>query len=130
MLYGCYIDVVDRGEVENDGFEGWAVGVHFWSFAAAWSGIVPAKLLIDDLQDVEYIGHSPRTVAWTRIMVKVCAAGSSEDVVCQLIQVVVGIRIVEALRKAVNEHSWVWDLDLNVRVRSITVIEWQEDVSG
>lgn len=46
MLYGGYVDVVDGGEVKDDGFEGWAVGVQFWGFAAAWAGVVPRCLLV------------------------------------------------------------------------------------
>ena len=40
-------------------------------------------------------------------MVEVCSAGGGKDVVGQLIQVVVGIRIVEAFGKAEDEDACV-----------------------
>jgi hypothetical protein len=51
------VDVVDGGEVKDDCFESWAVGVLFWSFAAAWSWVVPKELLVNVHVDVRGLGE-------------------------------------------------------------------------
>lgn len=45
VLHGCYVDVVDGGEVENDGFESGLVGFDGDGFAATRAGVVPGAVL-------------------------------------------------------------------------------------
>ena len=45
VLDGGDVDVVDRGEVEDDGFEGGFVGFDGDGFAAARAGVVPGAIL-------------------------------------------------------------------------------------
>lgn len=45
VLDGCDVDVVDRGKVEDDGFEGGFVGFDRDRSAAAWARVVPGPIL-------------------------------------------------------------------------------------
>lgn len=45
VLHRGDVDVVDGGEVEDDGFEGGFVGFDGGGFAAAWAGVVPGPVL-------------------------------------------------------------------------------------
>ena len=45
MLYGCDINIINRGEVKDDGFEGGTGIVDVYLPAATWSGIVPRSVL-------------------------------------------------------------------------------------
>ena len=46
VLHGCDVDVVDGGEVEDDGFEGGIVGFDGDGFAATRAGVVPGAVLL------------------------------------------------------------------------------------
>lgn len=45
VLHGCDVDIVDGGEVEDDGFEGGSVGFDGDGFAAARARVVPRAVL-------------------------------------------------------------------------------------
>ena len=45
VLHGCYVDVVDGGEIEDDGFESGLVGFDGDGFAATRAGVVPGAVL-------------------------------------------------------------------------------------
>ena len=45
MLDGCDVDIVDGGEVEDDGFEGGFIGFDGEGFAAARARVVPWAIL-------------------------------------------------------------------------------------
>lgn len=62
----------------------------FFGFAAAGTGVVPGA------------------VAGAGVVVEVCAAGGGEDVVGELVEILVGVGVVEAFVEAVDEDSWVW----------------------
>ena len=49
VLHRGYIDVVYRGEVEDDGFEGGEVGFGGYGLAAAGAGVIPGTILFDRL---------------------------------------------------------------------------------
>lgn len=106
------VNIVNSAEVKDDGIEGWTVAVIGLGLAATWPWIVPWSV----------------TQAW--VVIGVGATGVGVNVVSQLVQVVVGIRIIEAFRKSIDENSWIWVLNINIRVRTITVVKRKEDVSG
>ena len=45
VLHGCYVDVVDGGEVEDDGFKSGLVGFDGDGLAATRAGVVPGAVL-------------------------------------------------------------------------------------
>lgn len=45
MLDGCDVDIIDGGEVEDDGFEGGLLGFDGDGFAAARARVVPRAIL-------------------------------------------------------------------------------------
>jgi hypothetical protein len=47
----------------------------------------------------------------------------------ELVQVVVGVGVVEAFAEAVDEDAWVGILELDERVRAIVVVDGQENVA-
>jgi hypothetical protein len=46
MLYAGDIDIVDRGEVENDGFESWLVVGVVLFVTRAWARVIPWAVLL------------------------------------------------------------------------------------
>ena len=42
----------------------------------------------------------------------------------------VGVRVVEAFREAIDENAWVRGLNLDFRIRAIVVTYWEEKISG
>ena len=114
LLDGGDVDVIHRAKVEDDGFQSRAI-----------------SLICGNCCLLAFAGRRviPRVISWAVIMVEVGSAGGGKDVVRQLIQVVIGIWIVEAFAKAVNKDSRVGYSDLDIRVGAIPVIDWQENIA-
>lgn len=47
---------------------------------------------------------------------RLCSSGNLEDVLGEIVEITVGVGVVEALSESVDEDSGVWALDLNSRV--------------
>lgn len=112
VLDRCEIDVVDGGEVKDDGLECWAVIVLCCVFATAWARVVP------------------RSVAESCKGCWICAARLPENSFGQVVKVVVRVGVIEAFAEPVEEDTWVGILKLNLRVRSIVVIDGQENTAN
>ena len=107
MLDGCDVDIIDRGEVEDDGFEGGLFGFDGDGFAAARARVVPRAVLNYVL--VEITGkRGKRAYAEFGIEGGVGAAGFFEDGGDHVVEVVGGVGVVETFREAVDEDTWVW----------------------
>lgn len=109
VLHGCYVDVVDGGEVKDDGFEGGFVGFDGDGLAATRTGVVPGAVLSWGLVDAMGIWDW-REGAYAEFGVGggVGAAGFFEDGGDHEVEVMVGVGVVEAFREAVDEDAWVW----------------------
>lgn len=106
LLHGGDIDVVDRGEVEDDGLEGRKIDVHTGSTFAESSGFGGLALLLGRARVV------PGPVSGTLKGCEVGAAGVLEDIFGEVVERVVGVGVVEALGEAVDEDTWVGVLEL------------------
>lgn len=109
VLDGCDVDVVDGGEVEDDGFEGGLVGLDGNGFAAARTGVVPGAVLSCVLVEAKRkLGWRKGAYAEFGVERGVGAVGFFEDGGDHVVEVVVGVGVVEAFREAVHEDAWVW----------------------
>lgn len=103
------VDVVDGGEVKDDGFEGGFVGLDGDGLAAARARVVPGAVLGCVLVDATgQWGWRKGAYAEFGVLGRVGAAGFFEDGGDHVIEVVVGVRVVETLREAVHEDARVW----------------------
>ena len=57
-------------------------------------------------------------------------AGLLEDGGNHVVEVVVGVGIVEAFGKAVHEDAWIWCFDFDFGIGPIVVCQWEEEISG
>ena len=108
VLHGCDVDVVDGGEIENDGFEGGLVGFDGDRFAAARARVIPGAVLVS--VSVDAMGRwGWREGAYAKFWVGVGVGAASflEDGGDHLVEVVVGVGVVEAFRESVHEDAWV-----------------------
>ena len=112
MLHRCDVDVIDRREVKNDGFQDGPIGMIWCWPATSRSRIVPWA------------------VTQTRIRKLVGAAGLSEDHIHHVIKVMVRVRVIIALREAVDKDAWVWCLHIDLWIRAITMFNGEEDVAS
>lgn len=108
VLDGRDIDIVDGGEVEDDGFEGRFFGLDGYRLAAAGARVVPRTVLICVLTNDE------REQVWGggayaefRVERGVGAARLFEESGDHVVKVVVCVGVVEAFREAVDEDAWV-----------------------
>ncbi len=131
MLHRGDVDVVDGGEVEDDGFEGGSVGFDGDGFAAARARVVPWAVLSCVL--VNTMGKWDwREGAYAESGVEggVGAAGFFENGGDHVVEVVVGVRIVETFREAVHEDTWVRRFDVDFGIGTIIVAYWEEKISS
>jgi len=112
LLHRGDVDIVDSAKVKDDGVESWTVAMIRLGLAATWSWIVPWSV--------------PKT--WKIIGIGTACFGV--NVVSQLIQVVVGIWVVESFRKSIDEYTWIWVLNINFGVGTVAVIQREKNVSG
>lgn len=113
VLDGRNVDIVDRRKVEDDGFESRSVRFNGDGFAAARARIVPRAVLKH--LSVEMTGNAERgwgegegAYAEFGVEGRVGAAGFFKDGGNHVVEVVVGVRVVEAFREAVDEYTWIW----------------------
>jgi hypothetical protein len=73
-----------------------------------------------------------RRVSYPESWIRECISTSSdfEDVMSQVIEIVVGIWIIEAFGKSVNEDAGVRRLDLDLRIGAVVVIDGQEQIAS
>lgn len=70
-----------------------------------------------------------RTYAEAAIASRVCSASLCEDDLDQMIQIVVGVGVIVAFGKSVDEDAGVWGLKLDCWVGSVMVVNGQESVA-
>ena len=81
-------------------------------FAPSWGRIVPG------------------VVATATIVVGIGPASVGEDVVCQLVEIVVCVGVVESFGETIDKDPWIWSLDIYFWVGAITMVNGEEDVAG
>lgn len=72
-------------------------------------------------------GVVPWPITGTSVRERVGATRLAEDCLNQVVGVVVGVGVVEALRETVNEDTRVWLFHLNLGVRAIGMVKREED---
>ena len=131
MLHRCDVDVVDGGEVEDDGFESGSVGYDRDGFAAARARVIPWAVLSCVLANaMGKWGWRVEAYAEFGVEGRVGAACFFENGGDHVVEVVVGVRIVEAFREAVHEDTWVWRFDVDFGIGTIIVAYWEEKISS
>lgn len=111
VLDRCYVHVVDRGEIKDDGAKDGQVRTVRLRFALPGPRVVPW------------------TVARVRVGKGVGATGSLEDRLHQVIGVMVGIRVIEPFRESINEDARVRLFHIHLGVRPIVVVDGKIDRS-
>jgi hypothetical protein len=101
------INVVDTGEIENDSLEDGA-------------------LVVLDSLDVTGLSVVPRTVTKLAKKSGVGSATLGKDGLGKMVEVVRGVRVVEALGKSVDEDTRVRSANNDLRVGTISVVERKE----
>ena len=126
VLDGSDVDIVDGGEVEDDGFEGGAVRLLDQWFTTAWAWVIPGAVLESEYVSYLFLGHTGSTrssYTWRGIGVGVGASGLLEDVGDHVIKVMVCVGVVEAFRETIDEYAWIGRLQADLRVRPVIVID-------
>lgn len=109
VLDACDVDIVDGGEVEDDGFQGGSVGFNGNRLAAGRAWVVPGAVLSCVLATVIWrLGWGKGAYAESGVERGVGAAGFFEDGGDHVVEIVVGVRVVQAFREAVDEDTRVW----------------------
>lgn len=111
-LDGSNIDIVDRGEIENDGTEDRTVVFGIDDGTTAWSWVIPWA--------VTNLG----------VVVDTGAASLLEDELSEFVEIVGLVEVVESLGETVDKDAGVWVLELDLGVRAIVVIDGQESLAG
>ena len=130
VLYGGNVHVVDRGEVEDDGFEGRAIGLVDCCLATAWAWVIPGAVLKNGLVGkfgTKDFGSKPYTES--RVVVRIRAAGFREDGSNHVIEVVIGVGIIVAFRESENVDAGVRRLDIDLWIGSIIMFDRKEDIA-
>ena len=108
VLDGCDVHVVDGGEVKDDRFEGGFVGLDGDGSAAAWARVIPGPILsgmsVDAIQKWNWAGEAYAEFGVVR---RIGAPGLFKNNFDHVVEVVIGVRIVEAFREAVDENARV-----------------------
>ncbi len=52
----------------------------------------------------------------------VCSAGFLEDGCNHVVEVVVGVRVIEAFGESIDKNSWIWRVNFDLWIGSILVI--------
>ena len=108
MLDRCDVHIVDGGKVENDGFEGGFFGFDSGDSAATWARVIPRTILscmsVNAIHKWRWAGEA---YAEFGVLRRVGAPSLFRDGCDQVIEIVIGIRIVEAFREAIDEDAWV-----------------------
>ena len=108
VLHRCDVDIVHGREIKDDSFEGGSVGFDRDGFAAARAGIVPGAVLTYVLVNAVAKWDWRGFYADFGVGGGVGAAGLFKDGGDHIVEVVVGVRVVEAFGEAVDEDAWVW----------------------
>lgn len=109
VLHRCDVDIVHGREIEDDSFEGGSVGFDGDGFAAARARIVPGAVLnCVSVNAVAKWGWREGIYADFGVGGGVGAAGLFKNGGDHVVEVMVGVRVVEAFREAVHEDAWVW----------------------
>lgn len=112
VLYGGDINVVNGREVHDDSLKSWQMGSRSFGLATLGSRIVPWP------------------VAGTLIRILVSATSLVQDMSDEVIKVAIAVRIVESFRELVDEDARKSMLNLDIRIRTIFVADWKENIAA
>ena len=108
VLDRCDVHVVDGGEVKDDGFERGSVGFDGENFTAAWARVIPGTILnCMSVITIQKWSRAREAYAEFGVLRGIGAPGLFENGGDHVVEVMVGIGVIEAFREAVDEDARV-----------------------